>query len=83
MAGKPVWVRWTAAGLMLAPLYNYLSTRAVLGVLGWGMEGGDITGARVFTSINGVALAILLVMLCCFTMRDKAPQSEVCVETSP
>ena len=75
--GKPAWVRWLAAGLMLAPLYNYLSTRVVLGILGWGIEGGDITGARVFTSINGVALAALLVLLWCFAVREKAPQDRL------
>jgi hypothetical protein len=73
--GKPAWVRWAAAGLMLAPLYNYLSTRVVLGILGWGLEAGDFTGARIFTSINGVALAILLVLLWYFAVGESKPQS--------
>ena len=72
--GKPKWVRWVAAFLMLAPLYNYLSTRVVLGALGWGIDGADVTGARVFTSINGVALAVLLVLLWGFAVRETKPQ---------
>lgn len=80
--GKPVWVRWAAAALMLAPLCNYLSTRVVLGTLGWGLEDGNFTGARVFTSINGVALAILLVLLWCFAVRETTPQKQVSVTGS-
>ncbi|KAA1261357.1 hypothetical protein LF1_39040 [Rubripirellula obstinata] len=80
--GKPAWVRWVAAILMLAPLYNYLSTRVVLGALGWGLEAGDFTGARIFTSINGVALAILLVLLYCFAVRESKPQTAIVVSES-
>lgn len=73
---KPGWVRWATAALMLAPLFNYLSTRVVLGSLGWGLESEQLTGARIFTSINGVSLAILLVLLWCFARREIPPQND-------
>jgi hypothetical protein len=76
---KPPWVRWAAAALMLVPLYNYLSTRVVLGALGWGLDADDSAGARVFTSINGVALAVLLVLLLWFAMREIRPQNRISV----
>jgi hypothetical protein len=51
---RPKWSQLVMVGLILIPLYSYFSTRMILGRLGMGdME------TKVFTSINGVCLAIL------------------------
>ena len=44
-------------GLILTPLYSYFSTRMILGQL----EMGPVE-TKVLTSVNGVSLAVLLVI---------------------
>ncbi|MEM1226287.1 MAG: hypothetical protein AAGJ40_11350 [Planctomycetota bacterium] len=56
---QSMWVRWILAGLLAFPAMNYLSTRMFL--LRFGVAEQWV---RVFTSLNGIALAIGLVMLC-------------------
>ena len=53
--GQPKWSQLVMAGLILLPLYSYFSSRMFLGRLGVGpLE------TRVFTSINGLCLVVLL-----------------------
>lgn len=74
--GKPVWsqlrpgIRWTIAAMLLVPLFNYISTRMILG---W-IDASPLQ-ARVLTSINGVTLAIALaVFLWLGTGKSEAVQ---------
>ena len=81
--GKFSWARWSAAALMLVPLYNYLSTRAALEAFGWGLEGEAVMGARVFTSISGIALVVLLVLLGCLAVRPSQPSKPSMASKAP
>jgi Glycosyltransferase family 87 len=56
-ADQPRWLQVFVAALILIPLYSYFSTRMVLERLGV-----DHMDARVATSVNGVCLAVLLVI---------------------
>ncbi|WP_146514045.1 glycosyltransferase family 87 protein [Rubripirellula amarantea] len=56
--------RFLVAALMLLPLYNYFSTRSLIRIL----DGGEVM-TRIFTSLNGVSLAILLVILLVLGLR--------------
>lgn len=62
---KPFWrempkgIRVGLAFCLLTPTFNYLTTQTVLHRLNW----GDFM-TRVMTSLNGVALAVALLLLC-------------------
>lgn len=57
-SGQPNWRKLLIGLLILAPLYSYFSSRVFLGQLGI-----DHLNARFFTSINGVCLLILFIMV--------------------
>tara|TARA_R110002049_G_scaffold185580_3_gene353844 strand:- start:89168 stop:90472 length:1305 start_codon:yes stop_codon:yes gene_type:complete len=56
------------AALMLVPAYNYLSTRMFLNRLDPSLE-----MVHVLTSVNGVALAIVLGLVCLLGVRARRP----------
>lgn len=56
-AERPKWSQLAMVGLILTPLYSYFSTRMILGQL----EMGPVE-TKVLTSVNGVSLAVLLVI---------------------
>lgn len=64
-------LRWSLAGLMLFPAYNYFSTRMVLGRLNPSPVVVD-----VLTSVNGICLAVLLVWLCLLAIRSTSSPSK-------
>ena len=59
-------------GLMLLPLYNYFSTRFLIDFLD-----GGVVMTRVFTSINGVSLAVLLSILLVGGLRHRSVTTQV------
>ncbi|TWU57716.1 glycosyltransferase family 87 protein [Rubripirellula reticaptiva] len=58
------------AGLWAVPLFNYVSTRMILGRLDPG-----VTAVRVLTSVNGVCLAIGLAILVILVAQSKGSQT--------
>jgi hypothetical protein len=63
-AELPMTARIAIAGLMAVPLLNYLSTRMVLGRIDV-----PLVAVQVVTSINGVALVVLLAILTAWMWR--------------
>jgi len=62
-------LRWLLCALMAFPALNYLSTRTFL--LRFDLPEVVV---RVFTSLNGICLAISLVILCWIAFRKRADQ---------
>ncbi len=62
----PELVRWSLTLLMLVPAYNYLSTRMVLNRLPV-----NDTVVQVLTSLNGIALAVVLLLVCIHGLRQR------------
>ncbi|MFG0287002.1 MAG: glycosyltransferase family 87 protein [Rhodopirellula sp. JB044] len=63
------WVRWSLIALMALPAFNYLSTRTFLNRF----EMSETT-TRIFTSLNGVSLAIALLLICVVAWPAKSPR---------
>ncbi|MGB7327005.1 MAG: glycosyltransferase 87 family protein [Rubripirellula sp.] len=69
-AAVPAVWRLGLAGLWAIPLFNYVSTRMILGRLDPG-----VTAVRVLTSVNGVCLAVGLAILVVLVVQSKGSQT--------
>ncbi|MEM6471976.1 MAG: glycosyltransferase family 87 protein [Planctomycetota bacterium] len=68
---SPRLVRAVVATLLLIPLYSYFSTRMVL----MKFDGFGEFGFKLATSLNGVSIAIGLVIVCWLLARDSQTES--------